>query len=63
MFLERLRALSNQYSEQHMTNQDTMDSLGHIQPFEGCTTGKESKKMYSSIAEIATCVNYTRLLQ
>ena len=46
-----------------MTNQDTMDSLGHIQPSEGCITGKESKKTYSSTAEIATRVNYTGLLQ
>ena len=40
-----------------------MDSLGHIQPSEGCITGKESKKMYSNTAEIATRVNYTGLLQ
>ena len=46
-----------------MTNQDTMDSLEHTQPSEGCITGKESKKTYSSTAEIATRVNYTRLLQ
>ena len=46
-----------------MTNQDTMDSPERIQPSEGCTTGKESKKMYFSTAEIATRVNYTRLLQ
>ena len=46
-----------------MMNQDTMDSLKHIQPSEGCITGKESKKTYSNTAEIATHVNYTRLLQ
>ena len=46
-----------------MMNQVTMDSLGHIQPFEGCITGKESKKTYFNIAEIATRVNYTGLLQ
>ena len=46
-----------------MMNQDTMDSLGHIEPFEGCITGKESKKTYCNTAEIATHVNYTGLLQ
>ena len=61
--LKCLKALSNQYSKQHMTNQVTMDSRGHIQPSEGCITGKESKKTYFNIAEIATPANYTRLLQ
>ena len=46
-----------------MMNQDIMDSPGHIQPSEGCTTGKESKKMYFNTAGTATRVNYTRLLQ
>ena len=46
-----------------MMNQDTTDSPERIQPSEGCITGKESKKMYFSTAEIATHVNYTRLLQ
>ena len=63
MFLKCLKALFNQYSKQHMTNHVTMDSLGHIQPSEGCITGKESKKMYFNTAEIATPANYTRLLQ
>ena len=46
-----------------MTNQVTMDFQGHIQPSEGCITGKESKTMYFNTAEIATHANYTRLLQ
>ena len=62
-FLKHLKALSNQYSKQHMRNQVTMDSQGHIQPSEGCITGKESKKTYFNTAEIATPANYTRLLQ
>ena len=40
-----------------------MDFQGHIQPSEGCITGKESKKTYSNTAEIATHVNYTGLMQ
>ena len=63
MFLKHLKALSNQYSKQHMTNQVTMDSRGHIQPSEGCITGKESKKTYFNTVEIATPANYTRQLQ
>ena len=49
--------------------QTAHDESGHngfpkcIQPSEGCTTGKASKKMYFRTAEIATHVNYTRLLQ
>ena len=46
-----------------MMNQDTVDSPERIHPSKGCTTGKESKKMYFSTAEIATHVNYIRLLQ
>ena len=62
-FLKQLKALSNQYSKQHTTNQVTMDFHGHIQPSEGCITGKESKKTYFNTAEIATPANYTGLLQ
>ena len=62
-FLKHLKALSNQYSKLHMMNQVTMDFQGHIQPSEGCITGKESKKTYSNTAEIATHANYTGLLQ
>ena len=62
-FLKHLKALSNQYSKQHMMNQVTMDFQGHIQPSGGCITGKESKKMYFNTAEIDTHANYTGLLQ
>ena len=62
-FLKHLKALSNQYSKQHTMNQVTMDFQGHIQPSEGCITGKESKKTYFNTAEIATHANYTGLLQ
>ena len=44
-------------------NQATMDFQGHIQPSEGCITGKESKKTYFNTGEIATHANYTGLLQ
>ena len=43
--------------------QDITDSPEPIQPSEGCTTGKESRKMYYNIVGTATRVSYTRLLQ
>ena len=63
MCLECLKASFSRCSKQPMMNQDTTDSPELIQPSEGCTTGKESKKMYFSTAGIATRVIYTRLLQ
>ena len=52
-----------------MILQTAHDESGHngfprtYSAYSGCITGKESKKMYFSTAEIAIHVNYTRLLQ
>ena len=43
--------------------QDITDSPEPIQPSEGYTTGKESRKMYYNTVGTATHVSYTRLLQ
>ena len=58
-----LRASFRQFYKQPTMNQDITDSPELIQPSEGCTTGKESRKMYYNTAETATRVSYTKLLQ
>ena len=57
------KASFKQFYKQPTMNQDITDSPEPIQPSEGCTTGKESRKMYYNIVGTATRVSYTRLLQ
>ena len=57
------KASFRQFYKQPTMKQDITDSPEPIQPFEGCTTGKESRKMYYNTAGTATHVSYTRLLQ
>ena len=58
-----LEASFRRFYKQPMMKQDITGSPKLIQPSEGCTTGRESRKTYYSIVGTATCVSYTRLLQ
>ena len=59
----RRKASFRQFYKKPTMKQDITDSPEPIQPSEGCTTGKESRKMYYNIVGTATRVSYTRLLQ